>query len=71
MLVLSRYRDSAIQIGADVRIIVLEVHKGRVKLGIHAPNEVSVRRGGLLLSGGVSHSDAAAAALPAVTTRPP
>ncbi len=45
MLVLSRRRDSTIQIGADVKITVLEIHKGRVKLGIQAPNEISVWRG--------------------------
>ena len=45
MLVLSRRSDSTIQIGADVKITVLEIHKGRVKLGIQAPNEISVWRG--------------------------
>ena len=44
MLVLSRGSDSTIQIGADVKITVLEIHKGRVKLGIQAPNEISVWR---------------------------
>ena len=45
MLVLSRRPDSTIQIGADVKITVLEIHKGRVKLGIQASNEISVGRG--------------------------
>ncbi len=45
MLVLSRGSDSTIQIGADVKITVLEIHKGRVKLGIQAPNKISVWRG--------------------------
>ena len=45
MLVLSRRSDSTIQIGADVKITVLEIHKGRVTLGIQAPKEISVRRG--------------------------
>ncbi len=45
MLVLSRRRNSEIQIGANVQIIVLEIHKGRVKLGIQAPSGVSVQRG--------------------------
>lgn len=44
MLVLSRSQDSAIQIGADVTITVLGIHKGRVKLGINAPSAISVRR---------------------------
>jgi len=47
MLVLSRRSDSTIQIGADIKITVLEIHKGRIKLGIEAPNETSVWRGEL------------------------
>ena len=57
MLVLSRRSDSTIQIGTDVKITVLEIHKGRVKLGIQAPNEISVWRG--------------EPSLPAVRSRPP
>lgn len=45
MLVLSRHCDSEIQIGTDITITVLEVHKRRVKLGIEAPTGLSVRRG--------------------------
>lgn len=45
MLVLSRYCDAEIRVGNDVTITVLEVHKGRVRLGIEAPSEISVRRG--------------------------
>lgn len=48
MLVLSRYCDAEIRVGNDVTITVLEVHKGRVRLGIEAPSEISVRRGELL-----------------------
>jgi carbon storage regulator len=48
MLVLSRHRGSAIQIGADVTVTVLELHKRQVKLGIRAPNEVSIQRVELL-----------------------
>lgn len=44
MLVLSRRRESAIQIGADIKITVLEIRNGRVKLGVNAPNAISVRR---------------------------
>ena len=71
MLVLSRCRDSAIHIGADVKITVLEVHKGRVKLGIDAPNEVSVRRGELLPLASVSHCRLATALTPVTAGRPP
>jgi len=45
MLVLSRKCDSEIQIGPDIIIKVLEIHKRQVKLGIEAPIAFSVRRG--------------------------
>lgn len=56
MLVLSRRRDSKIQIGADAKITitVLAIHKGHVKLGIDAPNEISILRGELSLPAGRS-----------------
>ncbi len=71
MLVLSRRRDSTIQIGADVKITVLDIHKGRVKLGIYAPDEVHVLRGELLPLPGVSYPHVPTAALrPMTATRP-
>ena len=63
MLVLSRPRHSTIQIGPNVEITVLEIRKGQVKLGIHAPNEVSVLRGELLPTAGRSRRYATIAAL--------
>jgi carbon storage regulator len=64
MLVLSRRRDSTVQIGADVKITVLEIHKGRVKLGIQAPNETSVFRKECSPHADRSRRRAAIAALP-------
>ncbi len=44
MLVLSRKCQMEIYIGSDITIMVLEIHKRQVKLGIEAPSGLSVRR---------------------------
>lgn len=44
MLVLSRERDTAIQIGPNIKVKVLSIQKQRVKLGVEAPNHVRVVR---------------------------
>jgi carbon storage regulator len=44
MLVLSRKTGESLFIGSDVSITVVEVMGNRVKIGIHAPQEVSVWR---------------------------
>jgi carbon storage regulator len=44
MLVLSRKEDQRIAIGTGIEVIVLEVRRGRVKLGITAPDDVSIHR---------------------------
>lgn len=44
MLVLSRKKDEAIQIGGDIHIKVLEVNGSYVKLGISAPSDVGIVR---------------------------
>ena len=44
MLVLTRKLGENIRIGDDVKITVLEVRAGQVKLGIEAPPEVKVHR---------------------------
>ena len=54
MLVLSRRRDSTIRIGANVEITVLGIQKGRVRLGIHAPDDILVQRRELLPPAGGS-----------------
>lgn len=44
MLILSRRNNETIRIGNDVSVTVLEIRHGQVKLGVHAPMEVSVDR---------------------------
>jgi carbon storage regulator len=44
MLVLARKRDQSIMIGDDVEIVVVEVHRDQVKLGITAPRHIAVHR---------------------------
>jgi carbon storage regulator len=44
MLVLSRKMGEEILIGDDIRVTVVEVTGGRVKIGIQAPNDVAIFR---------------------------
>jgi carbon storage regulator len=44
MLVLSRHRDEQIVIGDDIVITVVDIRGDKVRLGISAPQEVSVHR---------------------------
>ena len=44
MLVLTRKREQRIVIGDNIVIKVLAIHGGRVRLGIEAPAEVSIKR---------------------------
>lgn len=44
MLVLSRRRDTAIQIGRDIKVTVLSIRNREVKLGIDAPRDVRIWR---------------------------
>jgi carbon storage regulator len=44
MLVLSRYRDESIYIGDDIVITVVDIRGDRVRIGVHAPSDVSVHR---------------------------
>lgn len=44
MLVLSRRRGEGVTIGPDIRVIVLGVRDGQVRLGIEAPQHVEVHR---------------------------
>lgn len=50
MLVIRRHPGQAIQIGENVEIVVMECGPGRVKLGIRAPQEVTVMRGEVVLT---------------------
>ncbi|MBN1854836.1 MAG: carbon storage regulator [Pirellulales bacterium] len=44
MLVLSRRCDTAIHIGRNIKVTVLSIRKGEVRLGIDAPNNVRIWR---------------------------
>jgi carbon storage regulator len=44
MLVLTRRRGEGVTIGPDIRVIVLGVKGGQVRLGIEAPSTVAVHR---------------------------
>lgn len=44
MLVLSREKGECIIIGDNIKVFVVEILKNRVKLGIHAPREITVAR---------------------------
>lgn len=48
MLVLSRKQDESIVIGGRIRVTVVEVKGGVVRLGIEAPREIPVYRSELL-----------------------
>ena len=48
MLVLSRKLDESIVIGDDIRVKIISVEKGMVKIGIDAPNDISIMRSELL-----------------------
>lgn len=44
MLVLSRCRDESIMIGADIEVMIIDIHGDKVRLGITAPKSVPVHR---------------------------
>ncbi|MGJ9457623.1 carbon storage regulator CsrA [Oceanobacillus sp. CF4.6] len=44
MLVLSRKRNEAIQVGEDIEITVLAIEGDQIKLGISAPKSVDIYR---------------------------
>ena len=44
MLCLSRRRGEIIRVGHDIRIVVLEISDHQVRIGVAAPNSVSVHR---------------------------
>jgi carbon storage regulator len=49
MLVLSRKRFEGLQIGDNIKITVVKIDRNGVRLGIEAPNGVSILREELLL----------------------
>ena len=48
MLVLARRLDESIQIGDNIKITVVELQNGKVRLGIDAPPDVQIVRSELL-----------------------
>lgn len=48
MLVLSRKLEESIAIGDDIKIKIISIDKGTVKLGIEAPKSISIVRSELL-----------------------
>lgn len=56
MLVLGRKIGEAIVIADNITVTVLDIHGGRVKLGISAPDAVSIRRAELRSLRPVSYS---------------
>ncbi|WP_249871315.1 carbon storage regulator CsrA [Oceanobacillus saliphilus] len=44
MLVLSRKKNEAIKIGADIEITVLAIEGDQIKIGIDAPKSVEIHR---------------------------
>ena len=44
MLVLSRREDESIVINGNIKIVVTAIQKGKVRLGIEAPQEVPIQR---------------------------
>jgi len=60
MLILSRKMEESILLGDDIRIKIISVDKGVVKLGIDAPNNVSILREELKIA--VEHSNKEASA---------
>jgi carbon storage regulator len=49
MLVLSRKKDEGIVIGGGIKVTVIEIRGRQIRVGIEAPKEVSVRRGGVVI----------------------
>ena len=50
MLILSRKEKESIQVGNDIEITICRVVGGRVKLGLRAPQDVTIRRGELVIA---------------------
>lgn len=70
MLVLQRKAGQAIQIGEDIRIVVLAVSGEQVRLGIEAPRHVRVLRDELI-EDVRAENERAAAAVSAVSSGGP
>ncbi|WP_457561033.1 carbon storage regulator [Caminibacter sp.] len=48
MLVISRKENQRIKIGENIEIVIVEIGKGQVKIGIEAPRDVQILRSELI-----------------------
>jgi carbon storage regulator len=48
MLVISRKENERIKIGDNIEIVIVEISKNQVKIGIEAPKEVQILRSELI-----------------------
>jgi len=48
MLVISRKENQRIKIGDNIEIVIVEINKNQVKIGIEAPKEVQILRSELI-----------------------
>lgn len=48
MLILTRHNKESVVINGDIKIIVLDMEQGQVKLGFEAPDDVNIVRKELL-----------------------
>ena len=62
MLVLTRKKGEGLQVGSDVRIVVLGVDRDQVRLGIEAPRGKSILRDEVFERLAVANREAAQAA---------
>ena len=44
MLIISRKIDEKIKIGDDIEIVIVDINKGQVKIGINAPKNIPIFR---------------------------
>lgn len=44
MLILTRKKDEAIRLGEDIRIVLVQIKGGQVRLGIECPSSIRVLR---------------------------
>lgn len=44
MLILTRKKDEAIRLGEDIRIVLVQIKGGQVRLGIECPSTIRVLR---------------------------
>ncbi|MFA1821346.1 carbon storage regulator CsrA [Virgibacillus oceani] len=63
MLVLTRKKNEAIQIGEDIEIKVLGVEGDQIKLGIHAPKSIDIHRKEIYVAIQKENSEAASSSL--------